>query len=546
MLKKILDFKTSVITTSAFILAFATFGSALLGLLRDRLLAGRFGAGEELDIYFAAFRIPDFIAMVLIMGAISAAIVPVFSSYWLRDKKEAWRFTATTLNLFLVFLIFISLILFIFAPFIVSLIAPGFAEGKKELTVTLTRIMFLSPILLGISNIISGILQVFHRFLVTSLAPIMYNLGIISGILFFVPLLGISGLAWGVVFGGFLHLLIQIPIFLSVGFRPRKILDFFHPGFQKVIKLMIPRSIGLASSQFNLIVITAIGSTLAAGSIAVFNLAHNLSQFLITIIAVSFSTAVFPSLAMIFSQGNKEEFINKFSSVFRQVLYLIIPLSALLFILRAQMVKVILGTGQFDWLDTRLTTACLGIFALGMLAYGLVILFSKAFYALQNTKIPSFLSIATMIVNVGLVFLFVWLLKFPNFFQEFLISNLKLRGIESIAVVGLPLAFSIAGIFQLSLLIIFLYKKIGDFRLGEVWRSFQKIVLATLIMAVVTYFIRNFIPELINTKTFLGVFIQAIMAGLIGFLIYFLATCFLKSPEIKNIKFLIGRYFTRY
>lgn len=539
MFKKILNFETKTITGSAFILAAAALGSAFLALLRDRFLAGKFGAGDELDVYYAAFRIPDFISMVLIMGAISAAIIPIFSGYWVRSHKESWQFTSAVLNLFLVSLIFISLVLFIFAPYLVSLIAPGFQEDKKEMTVLLTRIMLLSPILLGLSNIISGILQVFHRFLVTSLAPIMYNLGIIFGILFFVPKLGISGLAWGVVFGGFLHLLIQLPSFFSSGFRPQKILTISHPGIQKVIKLMLPRSLGLAASQINLIIITIIASTLLAGSIAVFTLAHNLSQFLILMIAISFSTAAFPTLSLAFSRGDKEEFIQKFSSTFRQILFLIIPASVLFFILRAQIVRIILGTGRFSWTDTQLTAACFGLFLIGIFAYGFVIFISKAFYAIQNTKTPAFSSILAMIINVGLAFLFVWLLKSPNLFQEFTINFLHLQGIENIAVVGLPLAFSIAGIFQFVFLIFFIFKSIGSFKLKEIRQSAKKILAGTFLMAVFSYLTLQVAAEFVDMQSFSGVFIQAVLAGLVGIFVYFLIAFLLKSPEINIIKSLI-------
>jgi putative peptidoglycan lipid II flippase len=406
MIKRILNIKTSKISAATLILGIASLGSALLGFFRDRLLAGKFGAGQELDIYYAAFQIPDFVNMVLIMGAISAAIIPVFTFYWSKDKEEAKKFVSNLLNLFLVALIIISFFLFIFAPQLVSLIAPGFEGSKRAMTILLTRIMFLSPILLGTSNIISGILQVFSRFLVTALAPIMYNLGIIFGILVFVPRIGLSGLAWGVALGGFLHLLIQLPVFFYLGFRlkrtvtpqafsPKKGVGFalFHPGVKRVFKLMLPRSFGLAASQINLIVMTAIGSTLAAGSIAVFNLANNLNRSVLTLLAVPFSTAVFPALSMSFSKGQKEEFLQKLSLSSRLLLFLIIPASVLLFVLRAQVVRIILGTGKFGWADTRLTAACLALFALSLFAYGLVLLLSKAFYALRNTKTPALISL---------------------------------------------------------------------------------------------------------------------------------------------------------
>lgn len=535
MYNHIFNSQTKTITSAAGILAISSLISGVLGLLRDRLLAGNFGAGDELDIYYAAFRIPDFISMVLIMGAISAAIIPVFSEYLVRSRKEAWQFFSNLLNLFLFFLVVISAILIIFVPQILSLIVPGFSGEKREMTILLTRIMFLSPIFLGISNIISGILRVFRRFLVTSLTPIIYNLGIIFGILFFVPWLGLKGLAWGVVFGGFLHFFIQLPILLKVGFKPQKILNFSHPGFLKTIKLTFPRALGLAANQINLIVITAIGSTLIAGSIAVFNLANNIQKLPITLIAVSFSTAAFPFLSVYFSKKNKAKLIEEFSSVFRQILFLIVPISLLIFILRAQIVRVILGTGRFGWADTQLTAACLGIFSFGIFASGLSLLVSKTFYSFQNTKVPALIALFAIAINVGLSFLFIWLLSFENSFQEYLINFLDLQQVKGSSVVGLPLALSLSAIIQLFLLLIFLYKKIGDFKIREISFSLAKILIAGILLTGTAFSTLQITANFVNMKTFFGVFLQGSIAGLAGIFVYILAAFILRSPEIRTI-----------
>ena len=541
MISKLFNFQTRTITSAAGILAAAAFISGLLGLFRDRLLAGSFGGGDELDIYFAAFRIPDFISMVLVMGAISAAIIPIFSEYLVRSREEAWKFFSNLINLFFISLIGISLILIIFVPQILALIAPGFTGAKKESAVLLTRIMFLSPILLGISNIISGILRVFKRFLVTSLAPILYNIGIIFGIIFFVPSMGLKGLAWGVVLGAFFHLLIQIPVLLKLGFRSKKLLDFSEPGFLRAVRLTIPRAIGLAASQINLIVITAIGSTLTTGSIAVFNLANNLQNLPITLIAVSFSTAAFPFLAIYFSKKNKEKLLDEFSAVFRKILFLIIPISLLVFILRVQIIRVIYGTGKFSWADTQLTAACLGLFSFGIFAYGLSLLVAKTFYAFQNTKIPALITLFTVAINIVFSFLFVWLLKFANPFQRIIIGFLDLEKIKESSVIGLPLALSISGIFQLLLLLVFLYKKIGDFRIREIFKSSIKIIAASILLVTASYFTRQIMANFVDMQTFWGVFLQAAISALVGIFVYVVFVMFFRSPEVKSLKTIIFR-----
>jgi putative peptidoglycan lipid II flippase len=463
-LKRILNIQTKNITLAAFILGAASFISAVLGLLRDRLLASHFGAGNELDAYYAAFRIPDFISMVLIMGAISAAIIPVFNEYLVRSKKKAFEFLSNLFNLFLFILIIALIFLVIFAPQLMDIIAPGFSGEKKNLTVVLTRIMFLSPILLGLSNIISSILQVFRRFVITSLTPIVYNLGIIFGILFLAPRFGVQGLAWGVALGAALHLAIQLPFLFKVGFRPIKIFNFRHTGFLKVIKLTIPRSIGLAASQINLVVVTAIGSTLVPGSITVLNLADNLARPVLTLIAVSFFLASFPTLSLAFSKRNKEKFNQTFSMTFSRTLYLVLPLSLLLFLLRGFVVSIILKVGKFGLIDADLTAACLGMFAFGLFAQSLIILLANAFYALQDTKTPALSSVAGMVANTILAFLLVKLFSFPNSIQQFFINFFNLQNISHPEVIGLPLAISLSAIIQFLIIFsLFQRKRVSAF-----------------------------------------------------------------------------------
>lgn len=456
----VLNLQTKNITSAALILGVASLFSAVLGLLRDRLLAGRFGAGDELDIYYAAFRIPDFISMVLIMGSISAAVVPIFSEYLTRNKEEAWRFLSNLFYLILFVLIIVSVLLIIFTPQLMELVAPGFSAEKKDMAVLLTRIMFLSPIILGTSNIISAVLQVFRRFLITSLSPIMYNLGIILGILFFVPKFGLQGLAFGVVLGALLHFLIQISVLFGVGFRPRKIFDFSDQGFKKMVKLTIPRSIGLAAGQINFFVVTAIASTLTAGSIAVFNLAESLSRPLMIISGIAFSTAAFPQLALSFSKEKRERFLSIFSGTFLKILFLVVPLSLILFIFRDFIVELILKVGKFGLADSRLTAACLGMFCLGLFARALSLLTVKSFYALQDTKTPAAVSVISMFLNVGLCFLFIDLLSHSTSLQRFLVGLLSLEGVGGVQIIGLPLALSFSAIFQFAVLLICFRKKI--------------------------------------------------------------------------------------
>lgn len=547
MINKFLNSEIKSISSASLILAISYMLSALLGLLRDRLLAGTFGAGSELDVYYTAFTVPDFVALILIFGAISAAVIPIFSSYLIKSKEEAWLYVSRLFNVFLGFLILVCAVLIVFTPAIISAIAPGFSGDKKELAVALMRIMFLSPIILGASNMMSGILQVFHRFLVTALAPLMYNIGIIIGIVFFVPQFGLQGLAWGVVLGGILHLLIQLPSFFFSGFRYRPSFDPKDPGVSKTIRLMIPRSLGLGAGQLNTIATTAIASTLMAGSIAVFNLANNLSSILVNAIAVSVSTAAFPSMSMAFLKDENNEFLRKFSSILRQIIFLTIPISLLLLILRAQIVRVVLGAGRFDWADTKLTTACLGILALNLIAQALILFLSKTFYAAHNTKIPAIISVLTVAFNICLSLLLVWLIRFSPGFYIFLQNFLRLGGVANVGVIGLALAYSITALLEAGLLLYFFCKRFPELKIKEISNSLYKIVVASIVMFAFTFVARQFLGSVVNLQTFWGVFFQLAVSGAVGVATYALATHLLKSPENKAIidsllkKFLYAR-----
>ena len=452
MLKKIFNSQTKTITKGALIIGTSYFISAILGLIRDRLLVGHFGAGLELDVYFAAFRIPDFVYNILILGGLIVAFLPLFAEYFSRNKNEVWQMANYVLNAFLIFLISISFIFFLLAPWLIKWIFPGFGEEHYKLAVPLIRLLFLSPIFFGISNLLSGILQYFHRFFIYSLTPILYNLGIIFGILFLAPYFGIFGAGLGVVFGAFLHMAIQIPTARNCGFSYKFLFDFKYPALKRIFKLMVPRVFGVAAQQINLIVITAIASTITAGSIAIFSISNNFQSLPVGIIGASFAVAIFPALSRFFAENQKKEFLENFSSIFRQILFFVIPVSVLIFLLRTPIITFIYKTGKFTLSDVQLTSACLGIFALSIFAQSLIPLLARAFFSLQDTKTPTLITFWAVSLNIILCFSFVWLLKSPNIFSNSLIEFFSLFRNENTSLLGLPLAFSISAIFQFILL----------------------------------------------------------------------------------------------
>ena len=537
MLNGFLNYQTERIGAAAGILAISTLISRLLALLRDRVLAGQFGAGEELDIYFAAFRIPDFIYGLLVIGGISTVFLPLFAEYFQKNKQEGWKFANNILNCFLILFIFICGVLIIFTPLLVEFIAPGFNQEQKSSLIDLTRIMFLSPIFFGLSSIFSGIARYFNRFLFYSIAPILYNLSIIFGVLFLVPDFGLQGLAYGVILGAFLHWIIQIPSAKASGFKYLPVCNFKSSDMSRAFKTMLPRIISTTTSHLNLMVVTAIASTLAIGSIAVFHFANNLKYLPVGIIGASFAIASFPTLSRTWANGEKDKFLKKFSSIFQQILFLIIPASFLMFLLRAQIVRVVLGTGEFGWWETRLTAASLGIFSVAIFALAFIPFLLKAFFSFQDTKTPLKITLYSVSLNIILSFLFVWLLGFSNIFQKFIVSFLDLDKIQDIRVIGLVFALSISAIFHFFLLLFFLKKQIPQINFLEIWQSLKKIILASILMSLFAYLTLHIIGSFVDMTTTIGVFVQMTLAALVAVFSYILiAYYFLRLPEIKIIK----------
>ncbi|MEK7124766.1 MAG: lipid II flippase MurJ, partial [Patescibacteria group bacterium] len=277
--------------------------------------------------------------------------------------------------------------------------------------------------------------------------------------------------------------------------------------------------------------------TLASGSIAVFNLANNLSSILVNAVSVSLSTAIFPTMTLAYLKEDKKDFKLKFSTALRQIIFLAVPLSFLIFLLRAQIVRVILGWGKFSWLDTRLTAACLGIFALSLFAQGIIFIASKAFYAAHNTRIPAVISLVAVAFNISVAVIFVNLLNLRGAFYIFMQNLLSLEGIGNISIVGLVLAYSITAVFQVFLLLFFLYQKYKAFSLKEIYESVLKVLTASLIMAVLVFLTRQWLVayNIVRLETFLGVFLQLAFSGFTGAASYILISYFLGSKELKII-----------
>jgi putative peptidoglycan lipid II flippase len=508
---------TQSIAAAAFIISLAGIASRILGLIRDRILAGQFGAGDTLDAYYAAFRIPDLIYNLIIVGALSAAFIPVFTELIAKDnEEEAWKLSSGVLSLLVVVVGALSVFFAIFAPQLMKLITPGFTGEKMELTVVLTRIMFLSPFLLGISGIFGGVLVSFKKFLIYSLAPVFYNVGIIIGAVYFVKFWGPIGLAWGVALGAGLHMLIQYPSVKHSGFHFYPIFSdiFKNQKIRKVLKLMLPRTLTVAANQINLTIVPLFASNLAAGSLTAFYLANNIQSAPLGLFGISFAIAVFPSLSSLAAQKKGAEFINTFSRTFRQILFFIIPFSVFIYVLRAQTVRLALGSGKFDWNDTIMTFQILGLLTIGLFAQSLMQLLTRAFYALQNTKTPLYTVLISEIINIILIFIF----------------------IGKYGILGIAFALSVSSIINMILLLFFLRRKISRIDGKTILDSTLRILAASLIGGGVAQIMKYLVGSQGELDTFFAVFRQFVIAGLFGAGAFFLASYYLRIKEFFQFK----------
>ena len=505
------------VASAALIITLAGLMSRILGLLRDRLLATSFGAGDVMDAYYAAFRIPDLIYNLIILGALSAAFIPVFTSLITQKKEtEAWKLMDGIMNLAVVFIVVFSIIFGIGAPIFMKIITPGFDASKLSLSVSFMRVMLLSPLFLGISGIFGASLVSFKRFLVYSIAPVMYNLGIIFGIIVLVPIMGPIGLAWGVVLGAFSHMALQYPANRHLGFHFRwmGIAPWRDANVRKVTMLMVPRVMGIAVNQVSLLITTVFASTLAAGSLAVFNFSQNLQSVALGLFGISFAIAAFPVLSAYWAKEEKEKFVKSFSDTFQQILFFVIPISVGMLVLRSEIVRVVLGAGKFDWNDTIRTYECLGFFVISLFAQSTIPLLARAFYAIHDTKTPFFIAILSEAINLSLIIFF----------------------IKKFEVVGLVMAFSLANIFQMLILMIFLHQRFGKLRDGEIILSTLKISGAAFLSGLVIQISKNLVGNAVDMDTFFGVFLKLVISGTLGILVFFAFSAIFNVREFFQLK----------
>ena len=516
-----LNQKTKGILAAAGILALAGFLSRLLGFGRNALLAYFYGAGDILDAYFLAFRLPDFFFNLLFFGAFSAGFVPVFIKLKNKDPEKAWKLANDILNLTLITFAVFGAVFFALAPLVLKIIAPGFEDEKLKLAVSLSRIMFLQPIFLGVSVVFSGILQSTHRFLAYAMAPIFYNLGIIFGILVLAPRLGPAGLAWGVVVGALLHMLVQYPAAKGSGFNYRPAFYLKGNSIKDIFHIIVPRSLSLILAQLNLVVMAGVASFLGSGRVSVFSFANDLNGLILGVVAVPPGVAVFPVLADLASKNKYEAAGEVMSKTLRQLLFVVIPATVLFFILRAQIVRLTLGYGSFDWVDTVLTIETLGFFLIGLVFQGVLAIVLRGFFALEDAKTPFWVLFLGVVLSVVLAFILAPVLD----------------------VSALGLAVSAAAIFNTVILFYILTRRLKINNFFVLARPVAIFAFSATVAGGVAYAMLHFLDRFLDTHRVLHLIIQGGSAGFLGLAVYLVMAGLFKVEEVSQIikKFKLGR-----
>ena len=514
---------TGKIARSAGTVSGAVMCSRLLGLIREQVFAGLFGAGYAYDAFVVAFRIPNLLRDLFGEGALSAAFVTVFSDYDTNNGSRAtWQLANTVLTFFAIFLSLLTLAgIYLADPLVELLTAADYQliPGKFELTVYLTRIMFPFLIFIALAAVVMGILNTKGLFFVPAIASSFFNLGSIVGgvsLAFFFPRIGqpaIAGMAWGTLLGGLLQLLIQMPSLHRTGFALKPRLKFRDPGLGRILLLMLPATIGISATQINIFVNTIFASSLPQGSLSWLNYAFRLVQLPIGIFGVAFSIAIMPVLGRLAAQKDLLSLQQTFSSSLIMVLSLTIPASAGLILLANPIIRLIFEHGAFSSLDTLRTAEALAFYAFGLFAYSGVKIMVPVFYALGSTRYPvigSFLAVGANILIIS---------QTIDLFQH--------KAIALSTSCTMALNFLFLGLV--------LYRKLAGFSLVHLAWGSLKIITASAVMTATVWLLKWWLSPWLHGSVILQLAGVLVMVGS-GGLIYYLVLYNLGLPELTLVR----------
>lgn len=534
--------KQATILSAASVLMLVGLASRILGLLRDRVLVNFF-TPQNLDIYFAAARIPNLIFDLVVAGAISTAFIPVFSEYLSRDKKEeAFAVASTLICLSLIFFLGLAVLYFILAQKISALIAPGFTPRQVLLMSGLTRVMLAAQVFFILANFLTGIAHSFRRFIIPAISLALYNVGIIWGTALLSPTFGLYGPAIGTVVGAFLYLLVQLPLLKNLGFRFSWNLDYQNSGVKKIVKLMAPRMVALFFNQIDATVDVVLASLSSLGALTYFSFAQHLQFFPVSLFGLSIAQASLPTLSL--TAGDLPEFKKTFLTTLHQMFYLVIPVSVALLVLRIPLVRLAFGASRFDWEATVTTGYVVAGFAVSIFAQSAAYFLARGFYALQDTRTPVIIQILSVTIGISLSMAAILIFHLP--------------------VWSLALSYSLATFVHAGLLLVFLHRKVGGFGLSRLTIPFVKVSLASLTSGSLMYvFLKildrsawdqrlsflgrltlpaNFEVFVIDTRYTINLAFLTCFVLLIGAVVYLLMSWLLKIEEAKIFVKLLRKF----
>jgi len=505
---------------------FAFIIGQVFSLISGILITWKFGTGTEYDAFIAANKFPDILYQLVAGGALASAFIPTFTSLLTKgDRSRGWKLASAVVNLVTLILLVVGIFSAIFAPWIVrKILVPGFSDPAQfKLTVDLLRIQLVSPILFGVSGLLMGIINSHQRFLWPALAPAMYSIGKILGVLVFAPFMGIYGLAVGVLVGALLHGLIQVPTLLKLPeFKYSLSFGKKMPEVREVVRLMGPRVLGVAFVQLNFLVNNNIASGLPKGSISAITVAFALMMIPEIAIAQSISIAALPTFSAQVVKGRLDDMRSSLASLMRGLLLLAIPASLGLIMLRVPLITILYERGSFDSQSTQMVAWALLFYAAGLVGHSVVELVSRSFYALHDTKTPVFVGVVMMSLNVGLS------LWFSALFQR---SGWMPHG-------GLALANSLATFLEMSVLLFIMRRRLSGLEGGKILNGVLKALLAGVVMCAALW-------GWSRLTAASSMWLVGLCGIAIGVLAYIISLMILRVPELKMILQLANKMLAR-
>lgn len=521
---------------AAYVLAILTFGSQLLALVRDRVFAHMFGAGDVLDLYYIAFKVPDLV-FALVASLVSAyVLIPRLTA----NREHTQKIISHTTSFFLICAGFASALLFVVVPSVLSYLFPQVVDSPHyDSFILLTRLLLLQPIFLGLSSIFSSITQIEHRFVLFALSPLLYNISIIFGTVFLYPLYGLVGIGIGVVIGAVLHMLIHLPILM----RAKCVPHLRVPSLKiilPIIKESLPRSLALVFGIALTFVLTVLISRVGSGAVSAFMLASNLQAVPLSLIAVSYATAAFPLLSRQISENKIVEFKQTVITALRHLIFWSVILSVLILVLRAHLVRIILGTGSFDWDDTRLTAGVLALLVLSLAAQGVVLLTSRAFYASNKSWSPFFIQAVGMMLSVCGAFGVMFLGRTVPGVSHFIEALFRVEGVQGAETLLIVLG-AVIGQIVMGLIAILMLSQLVPKLLSQVSHSLFQSLGAGILGGSGSYICLVLMGNIAPLSTFWSVLAQGVLAGIVGIGISVWVLIMLESKEFKDLYTVLRR-----